>query len=377
VTGNPDALVVGAGIVGAACAMELAANGVSVSVVDQGVPGGGTTAAAMGHLVVMDDSEAQGDLTRWSQELWQQLAPSLPGIEHDPCGTLWVAADEAELEAAGRKADWCRDRDVDAEVIDARALRELEPHLSGDLVGALRVPGDSVVYPPTATEAMLDRARDNGATVTTGFTARSVDPRGATSTDGRRLDADVVICAAGHHTLKLLHRPVPGAVVRGRKGHLAITARRPGLLRHQVVELGYLKSAHGHDDVSVACNLQPRTSGQVLIGSSRQYDRESAEVEPPVLARMLARARRFLPALGGCPVVRCWTGFRPATPDNLPLVGRAQEGEDLWLATGHEGLGITTALGTARIIADGVLGRPSSIDPTPYLPRRFAGSDHG
>ena len=96
---RPDVLIVGAGIVGAACALELAASGLSVRVIDRGPVAGGTTAAAMGHVVVMDDSTAQGDLTHWSRQLWDVLAPTLPGIEHDPCDTIWVATDDEELAA--------------------------------------------------------------------------------------------------------------------------------------------------------------------------------------------------------------------------------------------------------------------------------------
>lgn len=373
---RPDVLVVGAGIIGAACAMRLAEEGLAVRVIDKARPAGETTASAMGQITVMDDSEAQGALTAWSQELWDVLAPSLPGIEHDPCGTLWVASNADELDDARTKERWYSERGITASVLDPAALREAEPYLSEDLVGALHVPGDSVVYPPNAALSLLDRAVRKGATVTTGCDVRAVDATHAILADGSRMEAGAVVCAAGNRTLQLLPHSIPGVALRPRKGHLAITERYPGLLSHQVVELGYLRSAHGHDDVSVAFNGQPRTTDQVLIGSSRQYDRTSDDVEPEVLARMLARACRFMPALATCTVVRCWTGFRPSTPDNLPLIGPIPGAEGSWIATGHEGLGITTSLGTAHLIADGILGRPSAIDPTPYLPHRFAESEH-
>ena len=375
-TASPDVLVVGAGIIGAACALRLTEEGMSVAVVDRPRPAGGTTAAAMGQITVMDDSDAQGALTLWSQELWDALAPSLSAIEHDPCGTLWVATNDEELDEARKKEQWYAAHGIESSLLHPGALREAEPHLNEDLVGALHVPGDSVVYPPNAALSMLEHAVRAGATVTTGCEVRSVDASHAVLADGSRLHAGAVVCAAGNHTLGLLPRPIPGAAIRPRKGHLAITERYPGLLRHQVVELGYLRSAHGHEDVSVAFNGQPRTTDQVLIGSSRQYDRTSDNVEPDVLARMLARACRFIPALATCSVVRCWTGFRPATPDNLPLVGPAPDAEGLWLAAGHEGLGITTSLGTAQLITDGILGRPSAIDAAPYLPDRFAEDNH-
>lgn len=373
----PDVLVVGAGIVGAAVALRLSEEGLSVRVVDRDRPAGGTTAAAMGHIVVMDDSEAQGALTSWSQRLWDELGPTLPGVEHDPCGTLWVATDDAELAAARDKGRWYEERGIAVSLLDAAATREADPYLSDDLVGSLHVPGDSVVYPPVAALGMLDRAARGRCTLTTGCEVRAVDATGAVLADGSRLEAGRVVCAAGHHALDLLPDPIPGARLRARKGHLAITERYEGLLRHQVVELGYLSSAHGHDDVSVAFNAQPRTTGQVLVGSSRQYGRASDAIEPPVLARMLERACRFIPALAACNVVRCWTGFRAATADNLPLIGPVPGADGLWLATGHEGLGITTSLGTAQLICDGILGRPPAIDASPFRPDRFGEARDG
>jgi D-hydroxyproline dehydrogenase subunit beta len=92
-TGAWDVVIAGAGIVGAACALECVQRGLRTAVVEQGSIGGGTTAAGMGHIVVMDDSPAQLALTRYSQQLWRALARELPaGVEFDCCGTLWIAS---------------------------------------------------------------------------------------------------------------------------------------------------------------------------------------------------------------------------------------------------------------------------------------------
>src|SRR5271169_1237434 len=102
-----DVVIVGAGIVGAACADEFARRGMRIAVVDRDVVGSGATAAGMGHIVVMDDSEAQFALTRYSQRLWQALRPELPAdVEYEQCGTIWVAADEEEMIEVRRKADY-------------------------------------------------------------------------------------------------------------------------------------------------------------------------------------------------------------------------------------------------------------------------------
>jgi glycine/D-amino acid oxidase-like deaminating enzyme len=363
-------LVVGAGIVGAAVADACAAGGLRVLVVDRGAIGAGTTAAGMGHLVVMDDSEAQFALTSTSCRLWRELLSELPDdVEYDPCGTLWAAADDEEMEEVHRKSAYYTARGVATEILDGPQVAAAEPELRPGLAGGLRVPGDAVLYPPCATRFLLERAVARGAAVRPGVSIHAIQPNGRAILDnGSTLDAAVIVLAAG----ALAARLRPELPIVRRKGHLVITDRYPGFAHHQIVELGYLKSAHALTADSVAFNIQPRKNGQMLIGSSRQYEAPSADVEPAMLAQMLARASLYMPRIGRLSAIRAWAGFRPATPDKRPLIGPYAEVPGLWLATGHEGLGITTSIGTGRIVADRLLGRTTEgLDPSPFDPARL------
>jgi glycine/D-amino acid oxidase-like deaminating enzyme len=151
---------------------------------------------------------------------------------------------------------------------------------------------------------------------------------------------------------------------------LVITDRYPGFVHHQLIELGYLKSAHAADGESVAFNIQPRKTGQMLIGSSRQFDVEATDVELRLVNKMIQRAALYLPAITDLLAIRIWTGHRAATPDKLPLIGPVGGESRVWLATGHEGLGITTSLVTAQLLMDLWRGRTSELDGTAYLPSR-------
>lgn len=365
-TTKPDAIIVGAGIVGAACAYYLTRHGLRVTILDAAFAGGGTTAAGMGHIVVMDDSEAQFALTSWSQRLLDSLLPALPeAAEFERCGTLWVAEDDEQLSVARTKLDFYRQRGVEAELLDAAALREAEPMLRAGLAGGLRVPADSVVYPPAVARALLDEAVGAGATLREGVGVTGIRSR-AVETAAGRLEADCVVNAAGAAATRL----TPGLPIVPRKGHLVITERVPDFCRHQIVELGYLQSAHTMAAATVAFNVQPRSTGQLLIGSSRELVGWDASINHQVLARMLNRAIQFMPALSRLPATRTWTGFRPATPDKLPLIGAWPADSGLWIAAGHEGLGITTALGTGSMLADLIVGRVPEIDPAPYAADR-------
>ena len=364
-----DVVIVGAGIVGAACADVLAERGMRVAIVDRDVVGSGATAAGMGHIVVMDDSEPQFALTHYSQRLWQELRSELPDdVEYEQAGTIWVAPDSEEMAEVRRKHDHYSKRGVAASVMDGRQLKEAEPNLREGLAGGLLVPGDAVLYPPCAARFFMGRAQQRGAKLRIGVAVTRITEGTVHLSDGQEIGCGVVVNAAGANAAELSS----GIEVKKRKGHLVITDRYPGFLRHQLVELGYLKSAHAVSQDSVAFNVQPRRTGQILIGSSRQYGVEYKEVDQAMLASMVRRAQEYMPALGAMWAVRVWTGFRAATPDKLPLIGRCPGYESVFLATGHEGLGITTSLGTARILADQIMGAKPEIAVEPYLPSRTA-----
>lgn len=366
-TRHVDAVVIGAGIVGAACAEALARAGLKVLVLDASFAGGGTTAAGMGHLVVMDDSPAQLALTAYSQRLWTALAPEFPrNVEHDACGTLWIAEDDEQLEAVHAKQQIYSDHGVAAETLSPAQLADAEPHLRPGLAGALHVPGDGVIYPPTAALALLRRAIENGAQLREGVRVHAVGAHEVVAGE-ERIACDCVVNATGAHAPEL----TPGIPILPRKGHLVITDRYPGFCNHQLVELGYLASAHTMTTESVAFNVQPRATGQLLIGSSRELAGWDSTLNRAIVRKMLDRALDFMPALSLMSAIRTWTGFRPATPDKLPLIGPWEETPGLWVAAGHEGLGITTSLGTGQLLADLIVGHQPAIDPAPYAPSRL------
>jgi D-hydroxyproline dehydrogenase subunit beta len=365
-----DAAIVGAGIVGAACAAALSREGLSVVVIDSSAPATGTTAAGMGHIVVMDDSPAQFALTKYSQHLWHELAKEMPSsCEYEHCGTIWLAADDEEMNEVRRKHDLYSSNNIPTQILDPQSLRAAEPNLAADLAGGLLVESDGVVYQLAATKFLLDKAADAGSVIRTGDRVVSIADGSVTHESGETISCQIVVNAAGAGAAKL----APKLKIRKRKGHLVITERYPNFARHQLVELGYLKSAHGTDTDSVAFNIQPRSTGQVLLGSSRQFDDEKDGVDHEILSQMTSRAFRYMPRLRDLHAVRVWTGFRPATPDNLPYIGKIAGYDSVYAAAGHEGLGITTSLATAELLAGEIIGRETAIPAGPYLPSRLFG----
>lgn len=365
---NPDVIVVGAGIVGAACAVELQARGRRVLLVDRLGPGGGTTAAGMGHLVALDESDDELDLCLLSLRQWDRyVAEHGQRAEHVRCGTLWVAEDEEQLAHAAARAERLARRGWQADLLSPARLAMAEPALRPGLAGAVRVAPDGVVYPPAVARHLADQLTALGGSTLFGAAIAGIGTGCVHLHSGQRLDAHDVVVAAGCATTALL----PDVPVFPRKGHLAITDRYPGRLRHQVVGMGYGQTAAGADGLAVAANVQPRPTGQWLIGSCRQDGIADAAVDPKVLAGVLRSAIALLPELAQLQVIRAWTGMRPASPDGRPIIGAHPGRPRTWLASGHEGLGVTTAFGTALLLADLMAGQPTVIDPDPYLPARF------
>lgn len=362
-----DVLVIGAGIVGAACAHALAQAGLSVRVIDARL--GGATAAGMGHLVVMDDNPAELALSKSSLDLWHAWAPHLDtDCTFTACGTLWIAANDKELHAAHAKRATLQAQGVACELLDAAALARAEPALRPGLAGALKVQDDSVVYAPRAAQWLLDQAAQHAPLVIEQAKAVQINGPTVTLRDGSQRSAGDIVLASGIHAAMLC----PGLPLRPKKGHVVITDRYPGTVHHQLVELGYITSAHHSDGTSVAFNVQPRPTGQLLIGSSREFDTTDPAINDAVLGRMLRRALTYLPGLADLNAIRTWTGFRAATPDGLPIIGAHPHQPHLWLAVGHEGLGVTTAPATAQLLAAQIAGAPLPLDPSPFAAHRFA-----
>ncbi|NCF99569.1 MAG: FAD-dependent oxidoreductase [Planctomycetia bacterium] len=375
----PHFLVVGAGIVGAACVRELARAGNRVTVIDSGPGAGlqGGTAAGMGHVVVNEGDTDTLKLCLRGRELWRSDAP--PMSERDSyweTGTLWIAEDEEtllQLEGAQKKLESVG---VVAERIDGRQLIKLEPALAPDLAGGLRVPHDGVIYAPTAAREFLNASPK--VTCHYGVSVKNIGDGIVELTDGRNFEGEAVIVATGISVLSILGeagaRLAEKASLYPREGHLAITARGTRILDHHIVEAGYQKAAHstsqaGSKAGSVACAILPRQTDQLCLGSSRRPG-EPGPVDPNMMMRVIARCERFVPSVKTLPILRTWTGARAATSDGKPLLGPVPGLQRTWIAAGFEGLGITQAPAAAELIRQRIMGESCTLDPWPWDPAR-------
>lgn len=375
-----DVVIIGAGVVGAACAYYAARAGLCVAVVDRGPVAGGTTGAGEGNLLVSDkEAGPELDLALLSAGLWRELALELPQeIEYESKGGLVVAADEATVKALRGFADGQRAAGVDAVEVGPGDLRDLEPHLAPDLAGGFLYPQDAQVQPAQAAARLLAAS---GAEVYLGeeVTAllRSPGPAGSgglrgVRTSRRELLAPAVVNAAGTWggaVAALAGIPLP---VLPRKGFVLVTEPLPRVVRHKVYAADYIADvASGSASLQSSAVVEGTPAGPVLIGATRERVGFDRSLSTQALRRLASQAAALFPVLADVRVLRVYHGFRPYLPDHLPAIGADPRVPGLFHACGHEGAGIGLAPATGALIAAALTDSPPPLDPTPFDPTRF------
>ncbi|MFF3214859.1 NAD(P)/FAD-dependent oxidoreductase [Streptomyces sp. NPDC002886] len=379
---SPDLVIIGAGVVGAACAYYAARAGLRVAVVDRGPVAGGTTGAGEGNLLVSDkEAGPELDLALLSARLWRELALELPQeIEYEAKGGLVVAAEDATVKALRGFADGQRAAGVDAVEVGPGELRELEPHLAPDLAGGFHYPQDAQVQPAQAAARLLAAALSAspgvevhlGEEVTEVLFGPAGELRGV-RTERRDLLAPAVLNAAGTWGGAVAALAGVGLPVLPRRGFVLVTEPLPRVVRHKVYAADYIADvASGSAALQSSAVVEGTPAGPVLIGATRERVGFDRSLSLEALRRLAAQAAALFPVLADVRVLRTYHGFRPYLPDHLPAIGPDPRVPGLFHACGHEGAGIGLAPGTGVLIASALTGAAPVLDPAPFAPARFA-----
>lgn len=378
---SPDVVVVGAGVVGAACAYHLAAAGVRVRILDRAYVASGSSGACEGNVLAWDkELERELPLALRSADLWQSLAERLPDdFEYDRKGSVVVAETDAEMIASAERAQVLAGLGVHGEVLDADGLRREEPHSAHDLPGGVLYPGDAQLEPRLATAALVRAAVALGAELQLDTEIRRIvrDPSGRATgveTANGFVPAGAVVIAAGVWTRQLLQDCGLHVPVEPRKGQIVVLERSPVVFRRKLSEAGYVAAVEGGNDaaLAIAMVVESTGSGTALLGSSRQQVGFDREVDISVAGAIAARAARFFPILREARALRVYAGLRPLTPDHIPIIGPFAEAPNVCVATGHEGAGIGLAPATGELVADWYTGSGTQVPLSWYSPDRFA-----
>jgi glycine/D-amino acid oxidase-like deaminating enzyme len=157
-----------------------------------------------------------------------------------------------------------------------------------------------------------------------------------------------------------------------RRGFILVTEPLPVLIRHKVYGAEYVANVASSDsDLQTSAVIEGTRGGTVLIGASRERVGFDATFSLRVLARLAAQAIDLFPVLAAVHAIRAYRGFRPYSPDHLPVIGPDARVPGLLHACGHEGAGIGLAPATAALITAALTGAPPPLDPTPFRPGRL------
>jgi glycine oxidase len=368
--GADRVVVVGAGLIGVALACELARRGFFVLVLEKSIAGAvstGASSAAAGILGPQLEHDDDGptlalglDGARATRRLLEVMGADVDAFTS---AAVKVAFDDDGARGLARRAGWQASRGLRVELVDGDEARARVPSLSFDIVRAAFFPDDHCIDPRAYLRALRVLARTRRVDVRVGSPlAELVVERGRCV--GVRLDsgeierADAVVLCAGAWS----------AIAPGVDRLLGLTLEDVHPVKGQIVEL----YAPGVVDRVIYGDsyLVPRGDGRVVCGSTMERTGFDSAVTADGTAKILAGARRTVPALIDAEVRSTWAGLRPATRDGLPLIGESAL-RGLWLSTGHFRNGVLLAALSAEIIAALLMGEPVAIDVLPFRPERL------
>jgi len=377
---NTDIVIIGGGIIGTSCAFFLAREGVKVILVERNEIASGTSSAGEGNILVSDKLPGpELTLAQLGRSIWQELADELPDdFEFDAKGGILVAETADDWTALVSHTQNLQQAGVTARLLTGDELYELEPYLARDLAGAALFPEDAQGYPPAACRSLIKSAQRYGLTVLdhTEVLAIKLDQHNAISsvaTTHGTISTPCVINAAGPWSKQVTALAGCDLPILPRKGHLLVTEALPPRIYHKIAEVGYTTTVtQAENDLQVAAVVEGTKSGSILLGSSRQFVGFDESIEQRVVQAILQRAQRFFPILAPPPAFRVRVGFRPYSPDHLPIIGEMPGITGFYVNTGHEGAGFGLAPACAKLLSQLILKRSSAMSLAPFHPARFS-----
>lgn len=374
---SPDAIVIGAGIIGATTALSLTNAGLKTLVLDRGSIASGTTSAGEGNILVSDKEPGpELDLALRSRDFWFELSDNIGGgFELEAKGGVVVTSSNPRgLQTLTAKQ---RGAGITVQDLTPTELQELEPHLSPDITTGAYYPQDAQCQPMLATARILKAVKARGGEIITGANVKEIQSvRGAVTsvvTVDRRYSAPIVINAAGTWAgaiAKLAGAELP---IAPRRGFILVSVPTRRRIFHKVYSAEYVANvASGDADLQSSAVVEGTQSGTILIGASRERVGFQEGIDYSVVRILARQAIELFPFLADVQLMRVYRGFRPYAPDHLPVIGQDPTIKGFWHNAGHEGAGIGLAPASARLLTDMILERSSFMSGAPFDPARFS-----
>ncbi len=356
-----DAVIIGAGVIGASIAFHLARLGIKPLVTEKNDPAAGSSGACDG--LVFLQSKKPGlhlKLALESRQRFDGLVDPLgKSIEFKNPGGMCLIESDAELAAMQLFLAEQRASGLDVELLDGDEARRREPCLSRKVIAATFSALDSQVNPYALTFAFLRAAESAGARILTGVEVKGIEVVAGKATGvltcAGRVSAPFVVNAAGALAAEVGRLAGLNIPITPRRGQILVTAAVPPLLRHCLISAQYVAAKFNPDLAAqggMGFSVEQSDSGNILIGSTREFVGFDRRTTFDGVRTIASRIAPVIPALARVPVIRTFGGLRPYTPDGLPILGKVAGLEGFIMAAGHEGDGIALSAITGELIAD-------------------------
>ena len=374
---HADAIVIGAGIVGACSALSLTNAGLKVMIIDRGTVASGTTGAGEGNILVSDkDPGPELVLALRSRDLWFEMQEDIGDtFELEAKGGVVIArSDDSQLMNLAKVQSA---NGVTAQVVDSKELHQLEPYLHPEISSGVFYPQDAQCQPMLAAAKIIQSVIARGGSLVSRSKVLGFDIKDgavvAVNTSTGKYSAPIVINAAGTWAGEIAALAGSNLPVAPRRGFILVTEPAPQYIFHKVYDSDYVANVASSDaDLQTSTVVEGTRSGTILIGASRERVGFDGSMNYEILRKLAQQAVSLFPVLRDVQLLRAYRGFRPYAPDHLPLIGEDYAVKGLWHSAGHEGAGIGLAPGSASLITDAILGRHSFMDPSAFSPKRFA-----
>ena len=380
---NPDAIVIGAGVVGACCALALTNAGLKVLIIDRGPVASGTTGAGEGNILVSDkEPSAELTLAIRSRDLWFEIDTDIGGgFELEAKGGVVVSRSAKGISDLKRLSALQKVNGVEVIELDGAGLRKIEPHLSESVDYGVLYPGDAQCQPMLAAAQIIRAVKKRGGSFIQGENVVKINANAGSitgvTTDKNQYASPIIINATGTWAGEIAKLAGSYLPIMPRRGFILVTSPAPKLVHHKVYDADYVANVASSDaDLQSAAVVEGTASGTILIGASRERVGFKGDMDISILRQLARQAISLFPVLADIQLLRAYRGFRPYAPDHLPVIGPDKNIAGLWHAAGHEGAGIGLAPATGDLIAAQITGRTPFMDPSAFSPDRFKGGEH-
>lgn len=376
-----DVIVIGAGVIGASVAYHLVKKGLEVALIEKGGVASGTSSRCDAVALICDKKPGiDTQIGFASIQLYKELAKEFSvDFEFSSRGSLYVCETDKELEIARDYVAQQMKAGYDMRMVDPHELQEIEPYLADDLAGGIWTEVDSTMNPYKLCYAFVEEGTKLGLKVYDYHAVQDItlDQHGRVEsvvTDRGTFKTKRIVNCAGVWSPKIAEMVGIHIPIKPRKGMVLISEKTPlKVARQKIHEFGYMLSKF--EDISfkrnvselvekhnVAFTIEPTEAKNYLVGGHRAFSGFDISSENEVIRAIAERAIRFLPVLKDVHCIRTYAGVRPWVEDHLPIVSEVEEVPGFFIASGHEGDGISMSPITGRMVAQLITGEPTDFN---------------